>query len=216
MRLSLVTPPAIEPITLAEAKVHLQIGTGVTDEDDYIEDTLIPSSRERGEQATLRQWITGTWDYKLRRFPCGAVIVLPRAPLLTVTSITYVDQNGTSQTLASSNYTVRPYVGPKAPRGHVELGFGLTWPTTRDQLDAVTVRFTAGYGATAVSVPSRLRRAMLTDIGSMYYAGRQDQVIGRITSELARPATAHGIYWDFRSHPEPTCPTCGDVCLKAA
>lgn len=181
--------------------MHLQISSAVTDEDDYIEDILIPAGRERGESATNRQWITATWDLKLRSFPMGTTIRMPKPPLLTVSSITYVDSNGTTQTLASSRYSVRTYAGPKAQNGFVELAYGDVWPTTRAQEDAVTIRFTCGYGATAASVPTQLRRALLVDIASMYEPGRKDLVVGSISQQHAFNATVHGIYWGFRSHP---------------
>ena len=215
MALFLATAPAIEPLTLAETKVHLQVSSAVTDEDDYIEDTLIPTARERAEGATNRQLITATWDLKLDCFPCGDWIWMPKPPLLTVTSITYIATDGTSTVWASTNYTVDAPTGPKAKRGRIALAYGVSWPATRAQINAVVIRFTAGYGVAATSVPARLRRAMLLDIGSMYAPGREDIIVGTISSELPASATAGGVYWDHRSHAVNLCDRCvRDSCVS--
>lgn len=198
--LTLVTPPAIEPFTLAAAKSHLRITSADTTDDDYIEDELIQAARERCETVTNRQLITATWDYKLDGFPASGVIVMPKPPLLTVTSVSYVDSNGASQTFSSTLYTVRVYAGPKAQRGTVALNYGQVWPVTRDQLDAVTIRFTCGYGATAASVPRRLVMAMKLDMGTLY-ANREDIVVGTIVTEMPGSASAHAEYLKFKSWP---------------
>ena len=214
MALFRATAPAIDPLTLAETKTHLRITASITEDDDYVEDTLIPTAVQRGEGATNRAFITQTWDLKLDRFPCGDWIWMPKPPLLTITSITYIDTAGTSTTWASSNYAVDAPTGPKAQRGRVALAYGVSWPATRPQANAVTIRFTCGYGATAAAVPVRLRRAMLVDIGSMYGPGREDLVVGAVSGSLARSSTAGGVYWDHRSPAGNLCPRCvRDACV---
>jgi len=184
-----------EPITLEEARTQLR--QPPTDENALIA-LLITAARERAESATNRQLLTATWDLKLDAFPSCDVIVMPKPPLLTVTSITYVDSTGTSQTLAASAYTVRVYVGPHAAHGTVELAYGQVWPVTRDQGDAVTIRYTAGYGTKASDVPAGIRQAMLLDIGTMY-EHREDIVVGSTATAL--PMGCQRAYRAYRAWP---------------
>lgn len=147
MALELVTAPAVEPVTLAEAKSHLRLDPDGTDENALIAD-LIRAARENVENFTHRAIIAQTWDLKLDGFP-GGPICLPFPPLLSVTSITYLDGAGVSQTWASSNYIVDKPSGPFAQAGRIYPAYGVVYPTTRGQVNAVAVRFVAGYHADA-------------------------------------------------------------------
>lgn len=162
MGLVLVTAPAAEPVSLAEAKLHLRIDA--TDEDALITE-LIAAARKYCERFTRRAWITQTWDLKLPRFPpvddpwelgfCDRAIRLPLPPAQSTTSITYTDENGISQTLSSSLYTLDSTVEPAL----IHEAYNEDWPETRDVPNAVVVRFVAGYGL-AASVPEPLKIAL--------------------------------------------------------
>jgi uncharacterized phiE125 gp8 family phage protein len=146
MALSLVTGPSVEPVTLAEAKVHLR--QDVADEDALIT-TLITAARQWTETFTHRALITQTWDLKLDDFPCdNADLELPLAPVASVTSISYVDTTGATQTWSASSYQTDLPTGPQAQRGRIAPAYAQYYPVPRSQLNAVTVRFVAGYGAT--------------------------------------------------------------------
>jgi uncharacterized phiE125 gp8 family phage protein len=80
-----------------------------------------------------------------------------------VTSITYTDENGVSQTWAASLYLVDP------AGGRIQPAYGQVYPSTRAGiLNAVAVRFVAGYGAAATAVPENLRHAMKLLIGHWF------------------------------------------------
>ena len=49
MALTLITAPTTEPVTLAEARLHLRLDSDFTADDDLIE-VLIQSAREAAEQ----------------------------------------------------------------------------------------------------------------------------------------------------------------------
>lgn len=191
--------PIDEPVTLDQAKQQVR-RTEVNTDDSFIKETLIPAARERFEQATQRQGITATWDYKLDRFPgLTGRIVIPRPPLQKVVSVTYVDEDGDTQTLSTSRYTVHAPAGPRAQRGWIEPVYDDEWPETRCQSNAVTVRFVAGYGDTPDTVPPRLRLAMLQDIGTLY-EHREDIVIGQGYALTEFPGGSRAIYRSFKSH----------------
>lgn len=150
--------PATEPVSLTEAKAQCRIDG--TAENDLLT-ALIAAARTHLEEITWRALITQTWRLTLRGFPtCNAPIYLPRPPLIAVSSITYVDTAGTTQTLASGDYTVDAAAEP----GTIEPAWGLSWPLTRDQPAAVTITYTAGFG-NAAAVPSDLVHALKLLIG---------------------------------------------------
>ncbi len=200
MALFLVTAPTLEPLTLDQAKSQIR-RTDLTDEDEFIDNILIPAARERAEQATRRQLLTATWDYKLDAFPCDSSepIVLPLPPLISIPSISYVDPDGATQTWSASLYQVSAPTGPRAARGKVAPVYGESYPSTRAQMDAVTIRFVAGYGATRSTIPPRLKQAMLLDLGTLY-EHREDMIVGQGYAISEFPVGAAAIYRSFASH----------------
>ena len=101
MKTIIVTPPTVEPVTLAEAKAQLRIEDGFTLDDDYIS-ALISAARDRCEsycnQFFAAQDIAVIFDSN----PSG-IAYIPYAGL-TVTSVTYVDENDTTQTIGPADY----------------------------------------------------------------------------------------------------------------
>jgi uncharacterized phiE125 gp8 family phage protein len=169
----LVTGPTVEPLTAAELKDQSRISHG---EEDVLLERLIAAARSHVEKITRRALITQTWQLTLDRFPCHAVIYVPRPPLIAVSSITYLDEDGTEQTVDSDDYRVDDQSQP----GRIEPAYGESWPTTRDTINAVEVTHTAGYGATAADVPEDLRHAIALLAGH-YYEHREAALAGNLT-----------------------------------
>jgi uncharacterized phiE125 gp8 family phage protein len=151
MAFSLVTAPTSEPVSLADAKLWIKVDA--TAEDDLISG-LIVSARDYVESFTHRAVPLQTWDEKCDAFPDDSEFYLPKAPCVSVTSITYIDPNGDTQTLSTSVYDTDLPTGPNARAGRVFLKYGQSWPSTRDVPKAVTVRFVAGYAGTALTLAS--------------------------------------------------------------
>lgn len=180
MGLTLVTAPASEPLTTAEAKSHLRVD--ITDDDTLI-DAYVKAARQYVEEDMGRALITQTWDYTLDEFPAdGSAIQIPRPPLQSVTSVTYVDSAGATQTLSSANYIVN--TGKR--NGEITLAYGQTWPATREQANAVTIRFVAGYGA-ASAVPETIKTAVRLTLGDLY-GNREGSIVG--ATHIVNPAVA--------------------------
>lgn len=169
MGLKLITAPATEPLTLAEAKLHLRVDA--SDEDSYIT-ALIQAAREFAEHITERAFVTQTWELALDAFP-AAELKLPKPPLASIVSIKYDDTAGTEQTIGSSFYVADLYSTP----GWVLPAYATSWPATRDQANAVRVRYSCGYGA-AAAVPQGIKNWILLRVGSLY-AIREEMVPGR-------------------------------------
>lgn len=171
------TAPATEPVTLAEAKVHLR--EDGTAQNDWITASIV-AAREQVEKLTWRALVTQVWDIYYSDFPVGGEpFRLPLPPLQSVDAITYVDTDGTTQTLASGNYQVDEYAEPAV----VRAAYNTSWPEVRDEtLKAVKVTITAGYGA-AADVPDRYKQAIYLLVGH-WYANRESVVVGTISKEL--------------------------------
>jgi phage conserved hypothetical protein, phiE125 gp8 family len=183
MALSLVTAPQTEPISLVEAKAHLRVD--VDDENDLI-NTLRSVSREYGETFTHRAFVTQTWNDVRGGFPGDdEAIWLPRPPLISVTSVTYLDTAGVSQTWSSSLYTVTAPAGPKASAGSIVPNYGQIYPATRDVVNAVTIRFVAGYGA-ATEVPALIKTCLKEHVRANYGRGieKRDEILTWIDRHL--------------------------------
>lgn len=186
MGLALVTGPALDPISLAEAKSHCRVTS--VDEDGLLLGYLL-AARQHVEMITNRALITQTFDYTIdgdwpwvidsESHRHQRLIEIPKAPLIAVTSISYVDPTGSTQALASNQYAVD---GARAI-GRIYPAYGVNWPNLRCQNNSITVRFTAGYGTSPGSVPEPIRQAMLLLIGS-WYEQRESVLIGQIPSEL--------------------------------
>ena len=179
--------PATEPLSLGDAKLHLRV---VSDDDDDLITALIQGAREYVETFLRRQLVTATWAMTLDEFPdSDGDITLPLPPLASVTSIAYVDGDGDDQTLDSANYTVHTNCEP----GKITLAYGESWPSTRDQPDAVTVTFVAGYGA-AAAVPAGIVAAIKLVLGDLY-ENREAAVLGTIRSDNP---TVKNLLWTYR------------------
>lgn len=144
MRFTVTTAPTVEPVTLADLKEHLRV---IDDDEDAKIEAILTASRAYVEEHTGRALCTQTITLKLDRFPCR--IELPRPPLASVTSITYVDQNGTTQTLSADSYRVSTSGEP----GTIDPAYNTAWPSTRAISDAITIVYVAGFGAAAAVPP---------------------------------------------------------------
>ena len=177
MRLVLITPPDEEPISLVDARAHLRIADDVTSEDGLITD-WIRAARREAERGSGRALVRQTWELRANYFPDSDEIEFPLPPLLSVTSVKYVDADGTLQTYSSASYTV----DLSGVKGRIYLNYGYSWPSIRIEPNAVRIIFVAGYGD-AVDVPEDIRAWMFLRIGERY-EHREGTVVGVTASKL--------------------------------
>jgi len=139
MNVQLVTSPAAFPVTLTEAKAHLNVDH--SDHDVYIR-TLIRSATGKAEQYLHRRLVTQTWKYYLDAWPYWASFRLPFGRLQSVTSIKYKDEDGDESTFSSDDYIVDTQSEP----GIVELGYQKSWPDgTLYPNNPIKIEFVCGY-----------------------------------------------------------------------
>lgn len=184
IKIERTTVPQTEPVTLQEAKDHLRVD-GSTE--DSLISSLIAAARQHLEETVSRSFVTQTWKLYLDDFPVSKLvhipwgeymdiekraILLPRPPVASVTSITYIASDGTTQTLSTDDYDVDLISEP----ARIAEAEGATWPTTDNTVNAVTVEYQAGYG-NAGEVPQAIKQAVLLLL-STWYENRQTVIVG--------------------------------------
>lgn len=174
MRLVLVTPPSVEPLTTDEVRARQNIGSEVSDETLQ---ALITAARQRidGADGWLGRAInTQTWQGKADTFPSGRIYI-PLPPLQSVT-VSYLDQNGDPVTLVEgTDFQVvqaqRPYIVPLT-----------AWPAVTG-IDGVTIEFVAGYGDAGSDVPEPIRTAVSLGVGHLRSVSTRDLSISEEVEE---------------------------------
>lgn len=172
MNLRTITPPAVEPVSLETAKLHLRLDHNA---DDTLITSYIESARELGEGLARRAFITQTLELVLDAFPANGVLKLPRPPLQSVTSVKYFDSDAAEQTW--TDYVVDERSEPGC------LIFRSTPSAALLESGAVVVRFVAGYGSTADKVPNAFVQGILLSVGH-WYENREAVSVGNIMTEI--------------------------------
>lgn len=128
----IVTPPAGEPVSLAEAKQFLRVGHDA--EDDLIL-SLIESARARLEGALSVALLSRELELSVSAIPTRGLCLRP-GPVKQLISIEHVDIDGSSED-AAGHYTLNgDWLTPKHWRAAAAVPFG----------GSIRVRFVAGYG----------------------------------------------------------------------
>ncbi|MBB5755282.1 head-tail connector protein [Prosthecomicrobium pneumaticum] len=180
MTVALIEAPAIEPVSVAEAKAHLRLDGS---EEDGLVAAAIAAARIHVEAVTGRALIAQDWRLHLDRWPAGRRIGLPVAPLIAVAAITTYDAAGMPHGLDAALWRAEPagarvlLLERPAP--------GLAW-------NGIEIDFTAGYGSTADDVPAPLRQAILILV-AQWHAHR-----GAIEPGAAPPAAVEALLAPYR------------------
>lgn len=150
---TLVTGPAQEPISLAEAKAQARI---TDDNSNTLLASYIATAREAAETYLGRGLYTQTWKLSLDWF--ANEIQLPRAaPLQSITHVKYYDSDGVQQTLATSYYDTDTVAEP----GTVVLKADQTWPSVQSDRRNKRVEITYVIGHAAVSaIPEIIKQGI--------------------------------------------------------
>lgn len=182
MPLQLISPPALEPITLADARAHLKVES---DADDALITSLIAAARARAEWHTARAFITQDWILWLDRWPNRNCIEIPLSPSQAITHLKTYAEDDTETVLDANLFSV----DTASPHARVLLHQPL--PTPLRALNAIALHFTAGYGDTADSVPEPIRTAILHIIADLY--------TNRGDAHLEPPQSALALLAPYRS-----------------
>ena len=177
----LLTPPALEPVSLDEARAFLRVEHH--DDDDTIA-ALIASARIHVETQTRRALMTQTWRIVADAWPVeGRIAILP-APVQSVRAVRVHDETGAAQTVdveafvidvATSTLAFAPWALP-AP-GRASAGI---------EIDVI-----CGYGDAALDVPEPLRQAV-RELAAHWYENRG------VVGAALMPGTAAALLAPYR------------------
>lgn len=195
---TLVTPPASEPVALADVKTFLRVDGN---DDDAILTSLIASARRMGEEYTKRAFLTQTWKLVMDRFAERVVMPLPgiytapppfvidgsqsiqlsRQPIQSITSVKTTDSDNVQTTVSVATYTF------DTATGRILLNEGYSWPTDLRGLSAVEINFVAGW-TSAATVPEPIKQAIMQHVAASY--------TNKVCADI--PAGALALYDPFR------------------
>ena len=170
------------PITLADAKRHLNVSSTADDTliQDYVNGAAV-MLETRGSRAFIDQTrVLKMQTFSDSRYMRNRKITLPRSPLSSVTSITYIDSAGTTQTLSSTSYRTSLADEP----GRIAEAYNNTWPATQNIQDDVTVTYVAGHSSASSGVSDPAKQAVRMVVGH-WYRNRESVTVGTINNEIA-------------------------------
>ncbi len=184
MRPTLISAPAIEPVSLADAKSWLR--EDGADEDQLIQ-TLIVAARMTLEAFTRRFLVTQGWRLTYDAWPesvaCDLTLAIPFAPFQSVSAIRWFDAANVAHVIAPSTWRA-----PAAGEGG-RIVFSAAPPAPERAKDGIEIDFSIGYGALATDVPEPLRRAILVLVAQWREnrGDAGDDALPRSVAQLAAP-----------------------------
>lgn len=181
MPIAVNTGPTAEPVTLAEAKTHLNLRQTFTTHDDMIQ-RIIQAAREWCEQYSGRVFaqrtVTEYWDC----WP-ACYIELQKTPVLAVSGVQYYDDStGALTTFAASAY----YEDLVSEPARLVYNDDISLPSLDDRPNVVQATYVTGYAAIS-NVPAAIKQAILLLVG-FYYENREDMPTNETSNPRIRSA----------------------------
>lgn len=187
MGLVLTAAPAVEPVTVDEAKAHLRIDHA---EEDALLASLIATSRLHIETALDLALITQGWCWRLDAWPDEKIVALPIRPVRSVDAVRITAASGSVETLAAERFLLDGTGTP--PRLISTDG---AWPRPGAAALGIEIEFTAGFGSAASDVPAPIRQALLTLVGH-WYENRHGVELGG--GEMRIPGAVSALLMPYR------------------
>jgi len=185
----LTRPPAVEPVSLAEAKAHLRLDG--SDEDGLVA-RLIAAARTHVEGRTSRALVDQGWRCVLDRWPARRDVWLRPAPVTAVTAVTVYDANGDGRVLAADEYSVDTASAPARLRpaaGRSWICGDGAWTAVAggpadpgSPLNGIEIDFDAGYGPD--DVPAPLVQAVMMLVAH-WHEHREAAAVGAVAAPVA-------------------------------
>jgi len=170
MAITLLSGPAVEPVTLTEAKAHLRVDTNA---EDTLIQSLIMASRLHIEAALDLALITQTWRDKRDAWPRSRTLNLPLRPVQSLTAVRVHVRDNEVQELDADAFILD---GTANPARLVWRGTG-TAPASSLAANGIEIDFVAGYGDAPSDVPQPIRQALLL-LTAYWYENREPVEIG--------------------------------------
>jgi len=168
MPLVLTAAPALEPVSVSEAKDYLRVDSAV---EDPVVASLILAARLHIEGALDIAMVTQSWSLFLDGWPEDGRVSIPLGPLKSVDSVKVYDADDTAQTVSPQTYAV----DLSSLRPRLVRQAGAVWPTPGRAANGIEIALTAGYGDTTDKVPQPIRQAVLM-LAAHWYEQREPVV----------------------------------------
>lgn len=185
-RVTVKTAPASLPVTTAEAKTLCDI---TFDTDDALIDGLIKTavSKFDGPTGIGIALITQTWELSLDSFPTGDLELLGW-PVKSVSSVSYIDANGDTQTMPEADYRL----DAKGDKARLSPAHGKSWPSSRGENGAVSIEYVVGEAASNINPVLTLA---LKQLVGHWYENRESSIDKNLYSV---PHSTEQVMLDFR------------------
>jgi uncharacterized phiE125 gp8 family phage protein len=153
----LVTPPALEPVTIADARAFLRIST---DSEDDVLRRIIKTARELVEAETGLALVDQTWRLRVDRWPRSGRLAIFKYPVKAVTAVVAYRPDGSAISMEPEEFMLQH--GRRPQRVYMAQ-----YPDAQT-FCGLEVDFIAGFGETGVEVPDALKQAILTLTAHLY------------------------------------------------
>lgn len=153
------------------------LGAGVPSVNSTVDPELtgfISAARQQAERYTAAGIVEQVWTLTLDAFPASGVIDLPRGPVISIDSITYLDADSNPVVLVDDDMAENPtalsdvVALEQNPLSARLVLIDTAWPTTISRRNAVSIAFTVGYGTGPTDVPADLKAAILLRVADLY------------------------------------------------
>ena len=161
MSLILTTPPAVEPVSLVEAKAHLRVPHA--DDDAYVTN-LISAARRLVEQRSGLRLINQGWSLFLDCWPDSPVQSLGLFPVSAIADVIIYSDADVAATYDPAHY----FLDAASKPARMALRSGRLPPRGSRPVNGIEIRFTSGFGSAGSAVPQDLRQAMLVIIAHWF------------------------------------------------
>lgn len=157
----LITPPAVEPISLAEAKAHLRVSHA--DEDQLI-GTLINSAGRIVEARSGLLLIQQTWKCYLDGWPEAGIIGLPLSPVSAIADLAVYGEDNIAAVIDPAHY----FADTASRPARLVMRGSRAWARPGRVANGIAITLTVGFGVASAAVPAPLRQAILVLIAHWY------------------------------------------------
>jgi uncharacterized phiE125 gp8 family phage protein len=181
-RWKVIAAPTEEPITIEEARNHLEAARyaevdsdGAPDPVDEADDAMImdklAAAREHCEAFLGLSLSIRTLEIAMDEFPAKQLsggdigIEFPMGPVREVVSVTY-GETSDGMSLAAEDFTLDDYSKPSRL-----MPIASAWPVVTNATNTVKVRYLAGYGVDSDGgepLPKSMRAAILLVLGELF------------------------------------------------
>lgn len=155
----LLTMPAVEPVSLSEAKAWLRVDH---DTEDTLVSALVTSARLAIEADTRTLLITQDWQLVMDKWCQLPCFTLSLAPVQSIIEIRVYDTEGTARIISPQTYILDRHTH------HPRIHFSVSPPNPGKAITDIELDLRAGFGSTPADVPQPIKQAILFLVARWY------------------------------------------------